>query len=111
VVQQPAAPPATALLAPLRAPGADERGRLRPHDPGRRRLLAPLLAFPEKDHVLPRRRYGQRLIDAIPHAEVIDLPGVGHAPMSDDPELVAQTILRFTQRGPGSRRALLASGI
>jgi pimeloyl-ACP methyl ester carboxylesterase len=57
-----------------------------------------LLAFPEKDRILPRRRYGERLVAAIRHAEVLDLPGVGHGAMVDDPELVAGTILRFTAR-------------
>jgi pimeloyl-ACP methyl ester carboxylesterase len=57
-----------------------------------------LLAFPETDHILPRRRYGDRIVAAIPHAEVVDLPGVGHAAMVDDPELVARTIIRFTAR-------------
>ena len=66
-----------------------------------------LLAFPEKDHILPRRRYGERLIAAIPHAEVVDLPGVGHAAMVDDPELVARTILDFTARHAGPAPARL----
>jgi len=76
------------------AEGAREYGGARDLD----RIRCPvLLAFPETDHVLPRRRYGQRLIDALPRAEIVDLPGVGHAPMYDDPELVARTILDFTQ--------------
>jgi pimeloyl-ACP methyl ester carboxylesterase len=63
------------------------------------RIQCPLrLVFPEKDHVLPRRRYGERLIAAIPHAEVVGLAGAGHAPMADDPELTARTILDLTIR-------------
>lgn len=54
------------------------------------------LLFPTNDLIFPRRRYGQRLIDALPNAEVHDLPGTGHAATWDDPELVAQTILDFT---------------
>lgn len=54
------------------------------------------LLFPEKDLVLPRRRYGKTLIEAIPHAEVHDLPGVGHGATWDDPPLVARAILDFT---------------
>jgi pimeloyl-ACP methyl ester carboxylesterase len=61
-----------------------------------------LLAFPERDRILPRRRYGERLIAQLPRAEVVDLPGVGHAAMVDDPELVARTILGFA-RGHASR--------
>jgi pimeloyl-ACP methyl ester carboxylesterase len=57
-----------------------------------------LLAFPENDLVFPRARYGQRLIDALPMAEVLDLPGVGHVASWDDPQLVAQTILDFTDQ-------------
>jgi pimeloyl-ACP methyl ester carboxylesterase len=57
-----------------------------------------LLAFPGKDRILPRRRYGGRFVEGIPHAEVVDLPGVGHAAMVDDPALVARTILGFTAR-------------
>jgi pimeloyl-ACP methyl ester carboxylesterase len=56
-----------------------------------------LLAFPEKDLVLPRDRYGRRLIEAMPRAEVRDLPDVGHVASWDDPELVARTILEFTR--------------
>ncbi|HKP91174.1 MAG TPA: alpha/beta fold hydrolase [Thermoleophilaceae bacterium] len=66
-----------------------------------------LLAFPEKDRILPRRRYGERLVAGIPHAEVVDLPGAGHAAMVDDPELVARTILDFTARA--SERAAAVS--
>jgi pimeloyl-ACP methyl ester carboxylesterase len=66
-----------------------------------------LLAFPEKDRILPRRRYGERLVATIEHAEVADLPGVGHAAMVDDPELVARTILGFTARhGAGAREGV-----
>jgi pimeloyl-ACP methyl ester carboxylesterase len=40
-----------------------------------------------------------RFAAAIPGAELIPLPGVGHVPMVDDPELVARTILDFTTQG------------
>ncbi|HEX2233472.1 MAG TPA: alpha/beta fold hydrolase [Thermoleophilaceae bacterium] len=63
------------------------------------RIRSPvLLAFPEHDRVLPRRRYGERIVDAIEHAEAVNLPGVGHVAMSDDPALVARTIIGFTSR-------------
>jgi pimeloyl-ACP methyl ester carboxylesterase len=71
----------------------------RTHDgaSGLDRIRCPvLLAFPERDLVLPRRRYGQPLIDAMPWSEVCDLPGVGHVASWDDPELVARTIIEFT---------------
>jgi pimeloyl-ACP methyl ester carboxylesterase len=57
-----------------------------------------LLAFPTEDRILPRRRYGEKIIAAIDQAETVDLPGVGHAAMSDDPALVARTISRFAGR-------------
>jgi pimeloyl-ACP methyl ester carboxylesterase len=37
-----------------------------------------------------------RFAAAIPDAELVSLPAVGHVPMLDDPELVARTILDFT---------------
>jgi pimeloyl-ACP methyl ester carboxylesterase len=39
-----------------------------------------------------------RFAAAIPGAELVPLPGLGHVPMLDDPELVARTILEFTSR-------------
>jgi pimeloyl-ACP methyl ester carboxylesterase len=37
-----------------------------------------------------------RFAAAIPDAELVPLPGVGHVPMSDDPAMVARTITDFT---------------
>ena len=34
----------------------------------------------------------------LPNAEWIELPGLGHVPMSDDPELVGRTIAEFVAR-------------
>jgi pimeloyl-ACP methyl ester carboxylesterase len=73
------------------------------------------LVFPERDLVLPRRRYGEPLVTGIPHAEVRDLPGVGHVATWDDPRLAADVILDFTSRhaedadGPRAASALGAS--
>jgi pimeloyl-ACP methyl ester carboxylesterase len=56
-----------------------------------------LIAWGTRDRLLwPRqaRRFGE----AIPGAEVRMLPGLGHAPMSDDPDLIAATILGFIGR-------------
>jgi len=64
-----------------------------------------LLAFPERDYVLPWRFCGRRLVTAIPHAERTILRGVGHAAMVDDPELVARTILGFARRRTDAGRA------
>jgi pimeloyl-ACP methyl ester carboxylesterase len=62
-----------------------------------------LLAFPERDYVLPYRWCGRRLVEAIPQAQTSLLHGVGHAAMVDDPKLVSDTITGFTARHPGAR--------
>ncbi len=63
-----------------------------------------LLAYPEQDFVLPRRFCARRLKAAIPEADVITLPGVGHAAMVDNPSLVADTIAAFTRRHASETR-------
>jgi pimeloyl-ACP methyl ester carboxylesterase len=40
-----------------------------------------------------------RFAAAIPGAELVPLPGCGHVPMADDPELVARTITELTTAG------------
>lgn len=57
-----------------------------------------LLAWGTRDRILPSPRYSQRLRDMLPNAEWAALPGVGHIPMSDDPELVTRTITEFVGR-------------
>jgi pimeloyl-ACP methyl ester carboxylesterase len=52
-----------------------------------------LVGWPEHDRVLPVERYSQGLRDGLKGAEWRALPGVGHVPMSDDPELICRTIL------------------
>ena len=49
--------------------------------------------------LLPRQ--GRRCTRAIPGAELRELPGCGHVPMWDDPDLVAHTILALTERERG----------
>jgi pimeloyl-ACP methyl ester carboxylesterase len=46
--------------------------------------------------LLPRQ--AERFVREIPNAELVRLPGLGHAPMSDDPRTVADSILEFTAR-------------
>jgi pimeloyl-ACP methyl ester carboxylesterase len=55
------------------------------------------IAWGERDRLMPFRRYGQPLLDLLPHAEHVVLAGVGHAPMYDDAALVAKTILDVTR--------------
>lgn len=57
-----------------------------------------LIAWGSRD-VLLLPRQAQRFVDALPDAELRPLPGLGHAPMSDDPELVASMIGEFAARG------------
>ncbi len=61
-----------------------------------------LIAYPEHDLVLPRRLCTRRLQRAIPDATITILPGVGHAAMVDNPELVADTIRSFTRDQPAA---------
>jgi pimeloyl-ACP methyl ester carboxylesterase len=57
-----------------------------------------LLAWGTRDRIIPSPRYSERLRNLLPNAEWIELPGLGHLPMSDDPELVARTIAEFVGR-------------
>lgn len=58
------------------------------------------VAWAQPDKTIPWKRYGQAFTRLVPGAEAIDLTGVGHVPMSDDPALVARTILEFTASNP-----------
>jgi pimeloyl-ACP methyl ester carboxylesterase len=58
------------------------------------------IAWGTADRVIPHGRYAQRLRDLIPDAEYVELDGLGHCPMVDDPELVSRTILEITDRTP-----------
>lgn len=54
------------------------------------------IAWAEEDALIPREPYGARFPELVPDAEWVTLPGVGHVPMYDDPELVARTVLEVT---------------
>ena len=56
------------------------------------------VAWGTKDRVLPIGRYSDRLRRLLPDAEFVELPGLGHTPMYDDPELIARTIHEATTR-------------
>lgn len=56
------------------------------------------IAWGTKDRVLPIGRYSDRFQTLIPDAEFVELPGLGHTPMYDDPDLVARTISETTRR-------------
>jgi pimeloyl-ACP methyl ester carboxylesterase len=57
-----------------------------------------LLVWGTRDRILPHKRYSERLRRMLPDAEWVELKGLGHMPMSDDPELVARTITTFVAR-------------
>lgn len=59
---------------------------------GGRKIEVPVtVAWGEKDRLIPRKA---RRVDELPdHTRTLTLPGCGHSPMWDNPELVAQTIL------------------
>ena len=54
------------------------------------------LAWSQKDSLFPVATYGKVARERLPGATFEVLPDVGHAPMVDDPGLVARTILRVT---------------
>jgi pimeloyl-ACP methyl ester carboxylesterase len=59
------------------------------------------VAWGAKERVLP---LGGRRRDELPaHTRVVTLPGCGHVPMWDDPELIARTILEGTPVGVAAR--------
>ncbi|MGW0246612.1 alpha/beta fold hydrolase [Nocardia goodfellowii] len=67
-------------------------------------LLDPLpcpitLAWSAHDRILPPAINGTIAQRRVPAAKYVTLPGVGHVPMIDDPELVAEAILETTGRG------------
>jgi pimeloyl-ACP methyl ester carboxylesterase len=55
------------------------------------------LAWSGEDRLFPVDVYGARAREMIPGARFIVLDDVGHVPMSDDPKLVADTILEATE--------------
>jgi pimeloyl-ACP methyl ester carboxylesterase len=56
------------------------------------RIACPVtIAWGEKERLIPKKA---RLLDELPpQTQVVTLPGCGHIPMWDDPELVARTIV------------------
>jgi pimeloyl-ACP methyl ester carboxylesterase len=54
------------------------------------------IAWGQNDRIIPPDRHGRPLLDRVPSAEFVVMPGVGHVPMYDDPVLVTATILEVT---------------
>ena len=57
-----------------------------------------LFAWGTRDRILPVERYSRRFREMLPGSEWVALPGAGHVPMSDEPELIVRTIDRFAGR-------------
>jgi pimeloyl-ACP methyl ester carboxylesterase len=57
-----------------------------------------LIAWGQFDRTLPFARYGVPMLAAVPGAELVIVPGVGHVPMIDDPEIVANMVVDFVSR-------------
>jgi pimeloyl-ACP methyl ester carboxylesterase len=55
-----------------------------------------IIAWSENDAVVPVSACDKIAREPVPQASFIILPGVGHDPMIDDPDLVARTILAVT---------------
>ncbi len=67
-------------------------------------LLDPLpcpvrLVWGTRDRILPMHRYSSYWRKVLPGHEWVELAGLGHVPMFDDPDIVARSILEVTKRG------------
>jgi pimeloyl-ACP methyl ester carboxylesterase len=60
------------------------------------------LVWGDRDRVIPFDGFGSAMLERLPGAELIRLPGVGHVPMSDDPAGVAELILEVTAAVDGA---------
>lgn len=54
------------------------------------------IAWGQNDRTIPADRHGRPLLDRVPSAEFVVMPGVGHVPMYDDPLLIVATVLEVT---------------
>jgi pimeloyl-ACP methyl ester carboxylesterase len=66
------------------------------------------IAWSAEDRLFPQARYEERGRTLVSGAEYLVLDDVGHVPMHDDPELVADTI-RAAARRPSSASASVSS--
>ncbi|WP_327139685.1 alpha/beta fold hydrolase [Nocardia sp. NBC_01327] len=64
-----------------------------------------LIAWSEKDRIIPADHYAAGWRHYAPSATWRTLPDVGHVPMYDNPELVAHTILEWTAHATATRTA------
>ncbi len=59
-----------------------------------------LLVWPPGDRLLPKAQFAPSLLSALPEAQLLEPRDVGHMPMYDDPDLIAQIILDFARAHP-----------
>jgi pimeloyl-ACP methyl ester carboxylesterase len=84
---------ANATMMPALLGGARPEDRLADFD----ELPCPVrVAWSEHDHVIPWARYGVPMLRSVHGADFVRLPGCGHVPMWDDPELVVRAVLQVT---------------
>jgi len=62
-----------------------------------------LIVWGEKDKILPIDRHSARLRNEIPNVQFRSLPGIGHVPMHDDPELISKLIRDFALQAERAR--------
>jgi pimeloyl-ACP methyl ester carboxylesterase len=79
------------LLESLKATGPTRELKIGPDTPVR-------IVWAAKDRTIPYKRYGEPWRAILPQAEFLQMAGIGHVPMFDDPALVVRTILEFTDR-------------
>ena len=73
------------------------------------RISCPVrIAWCEEDVIFPVERYSQTF-GAVPGVEVTRLPGCGHVPMYDDPDLVARTIAEFASASWSDERVAVST--
>jgi pimeloyl-ACP methyl ester carboxylesterase len=63
-----------------------------------------LLVWPTGDRVLPKAQFAPSLLSTLPEAQLLEPPDIGHMPMYDDPDLIAQIIVDFA-RAPSLKPA------
>lgn len=56
------------------------------------------LVFTDSDRLIPQPRYAQMFTEALPDADTLLLRGVGHVPMLEAPELIAEIIREHVTR-------------
>jgi pimeloyl-ACP methyl ester carboxylesterase len=54
------------------------------------------VVWAERDRIIPFAHFGAPLMERLPGAELVRLPGIGHVPMWDAPDEVARLILEVT---------------